>query len=59
MLNFKKQVFEKEELVSQNLIPYSFTSIQISDGSIYMIGGLVGEVVSKQNWEIDPNMVVI
>lgn len=39
-------------------MPSRFTSMQIAEGHIYVIGGLVNEQISRNCLEIDPNMLV-
>jgi len=56
-LDFKKQGFVKEKIDSNSTVPYSFSSIQIPEGHIYVIGGQVNEHISKLCIEIDPNLI--
>jgi len=43
LLDFKKQGFVKEELCSTSSIPYLSASVQIPEGHIYIVGGLVND----------------
>lgn len=45
-------------MAATSLNPYNFTSIQIPEGHIYMIGGIISDLVCRNCWEIDPNLIV-
>ena len=56
LLNFKKQSFIKEKINSETLLPSFFTSVQSESGKIYMIGGLVKDIVLRQTFMLDENL---
>lgn len=57
LLDFKRQCFIKEKIDSQTLLPSCFTSVQCDSGKIYTVGGLVKEIVMKNTFCIDENLV--
>ena len=58
MLDFKKQGFIKEDLISHIPLPVNFSSIQIQSGFIYVIGGINNDPcrLISTCLEIDHNM---
>ena len=57
MLDFKKQNFVKEKIDSQTLMPSCFSTVQTKEGSIYMIGGIVKDMVLKNTFVLNENLV--
>jgi hypothetical protein len=55
-LDFKKQSFIKEKITSETLLPTNFTSVQNESGKIFMIGGLVKDLVLRQTFMLDENL---
>jgi hypothetical protein len=47
LLDFKRQCFIKEKLDAGTLLPTCFTSVQCESGKIFMVGGLVKDLVMK------------
>ena len=53
LLDFKKQSFIKEQIKSESLLVSNFSSVQTTSGKIYMVGGLVKDLVLKNTFVID------
>lgn len=56
ILDFKRQSFIKETIASQMLMPSSFTSVQLDSGKIYIVGGLIKDIVMKSTYSLDENL---
>ena len=57
LLDFKRQSFIKERIDSQTFLPSCFSSCQTKSGKIFMVGGLVKDIVLKNTFQIDENLV--
>jgi hypothetical protein len=59
ILDFKVQGFVKENLTGKVLLPDRFSSIQLQNGHIYIVGGMIQDLISRNSYEIDGNMNII
>lgn len=56
LLDFKQQSFVKERINSETKLPGGFSSCQTEDGCIYMVGGVVKELVLRNTFRLDQNL---
>ena len=56
ILDFKKQSFVRENIISQMLMPSAFTTVQQESGRIILVGGLIKDIVMKSTYSIDENL---
>lgn len=52
LLNFKQQSFAKERLQGMHQMPTRFNSLQLADGTIFLVGGLRGDTVVRSTYKI-------
>lgn len=58
LLDFKQQRFVKEKIESKISLPQFFSSCQVSQGNIYIVGGIQNDKVLKQTFELTDQLVL-
>jgi hypothetical protein len=56
LLDFKQQSFVKEKIQSETRMPAGFSSCQTEDGCIYLVGGVVKDLVLRNTFRLDQSL---
>ena len=58
LLDFKQQKFVKEPVKSQLSLPSSFSTCQLQEGNIFIVGGIMNEKASARTLELKEDLTM-